>query len=396
MKYKVMIGLMMVLFLTHPVPGQENTPGNVSGKTNFLLGGYGFVNFENEDGSPSNFEPGFNPIFLWKVNDRVFFEGEVEFELEDGGTAAGLEFAQLFYVLNDYITLGGGKFLSPTNNFMERLHPTWINKLPTMPLGLSGHGGVPLLASTQIGFQARGGIDAGSGKFTYTVYVSNGPTLNVAEEAEGDAHGDETPLGKVTQEDGHGDGVTENGTLSFSNTSDNNDNKAIGGRISFIPFPQFEIGYGIESATVGAKNTPFSDVKALTNAVDLSLTRDLGFLKGRIDVRGQYVWLNIDNPNLHPLEFENNSSAGYAQLAYQPVDAESNFLKNIELVARFDRLDLPAEAPLNTDQERISLGLNYWLTPSTVFKVAYESKTLTHEDEEETENMLIGQFSIGF
>jgi hypothetical protein len=252
-----------------------------------------------------------------------------------------------------------------------------------MPLGLSGHGGVPLLASTQIGFQARGGIDAGSGKFTYTVYVSNGPTLNVAEEEEGG-------------EEGHGHGVTEIGTLNFSNTSDNNDNKAVGGRISVIPFAQFEVGFGIESATVGAKDTPFSDIKALTNTIDLALTRDLSFLKGRVDIRGQYVWLNIDNPDQHPLEFENKSNAGYAQLAYQPVDAESNFLKNIELVARFDRLDLPAEAPLNIDQERISLGVNYWVTPSTVFKIAYESRTLTHEDEEETENMFISQFSIGF
>ncbi len=383
MKYVVTICLTMVLFLVHPVWGQQSTPDRDSGKTSFMLSGYGFVNFENEDGAPSNFEPGFNPIFLWKLNDRVFFESEVEFELEDGGTAVGLEYAQLFYVLNDYITLGAGKFLSPANIFMERLHPTWINKLPTMPLGLSGHGGVPLLASTQIGFQARGGIDAGSGKFTYTVYVSNGPTLNVAEEEEGG-------------EEGHGHGVTEIGTLNFSNTSDNNDNKAVGGRISVIPFAQFEVGFGIESATVGAKDTPFSDIKALTNTIDLALTRDLSFLKGRVDIRGQYVWLNIDNPDQHPLEFENKSNAGYAQLAYQPVDAESNFLKNIELVARFDRLDLPAEAPLNIDQERISLGVNYWVTPSTVFKIAYESRTLTHEDEEETENMFIGQFSIGF
>ena len=394
MKRKTIPGLLLLMLILQPLWAQENIPSNVAGRTNFLVSGYGFVNFENEDGSPSNFESGFNPIFLWKLNDRIFFEGEVEFELEDGGTNVGLEYAQMFYVLNDYITVGGGKFMSPTNNFMERLHPTWINKLPTMPLGLSGHGGVPLLASTQIGVQARGGIDAGSGKFTYAVYVSNGPTLNV----------ETTPdtlavLGKNAQEgeeEGHGHGVSANGTLNFSNTSDNNDNKAVGARISFIPFAQLEVGFGIESAAVGAKDTPFSDVKALTNTVDLALTRDLSFLKGRIDLRGQYVWLNIDNPDTHPLEFENKSTAGYAQLAYRPADVESEFLKNIELVARFDRLDLPEAAPLNIDQERVSLGLNYWVAPSTVFKIAYESKTLTHEDEEETENVLIGQFSIGF
>lgn len=396
MKYKVTAVLITAFLIIIPVWGQQ-TASSSSGQTSFLLSGYGFINFENEDGSPSNFESGFAPIFLWKVNDRIFFEGEAEFELEDGGTNVGLEYAQLFYVFNDYITVGGGKFLSPVNNFVERLHPTWINKLPTMPLGLSSHGGVPLLAGTQIGVQARGGVDAGGGKITYSVYLSNGPTLNVAVEDSLDNHG-EGALYKTTDgdegEDGHG--VSANGTLNFSNTNDNNDNKAIGGRISFIPFSQFEIGVGIESATVGSKDTPFSDMKAMTNAVDIALTRDLAFLKGRVDLRGQYIRLKVDNPDAHPLEFDNESNAYYAQFAYQPADVESTFLKNIELVTRFDKLDLPEEAPLNIDIERVSLGLNYWFAPSTVFKIAYESITSIHEDEEETGNMLIGQFSIGF
>jgi hypothetical protein len=393
MKRKTLPGLLLLMFFLQPLWGQENIPSNIAGRTNFLIGGYGFMNFESEEGTPSNFESGFNPIFLWKLNDKVFFEGEVEFELEDGSTAVGLEYAQMFYVLNDYVTIGGGKFMSPINNFMERLHPTWINKLPNMPLGLSGHGGVPLMASTQIGMQARGGIDAGSGVITYAVYVSNGPTLNV--EATPDTL---AALGKVAQEgeeEGHGHGVAENGTLNYNNTSDNNDNKAVGARISFLPFPQVEIGFGIESATVGAKDSPYSNVKALTNAVDFSLTRELGFISGRIDIRGQYVWLDIDNPEVHPLEFENKSNAGYGQIAYQPTGVENEFLRNLELVARYDRLDLPENAPLNVDQKRIAIGLNYWVTPSTVFKAAYERTKLIHE-EEETENMFIGQFSIGF
>ncbi len=378
---------LMVLSAQAAFSQDENAQGNAN-TTQFLLGGYGFVNFENEDGSPSNFESGFNPIFLWKLNDRVFFESEVEFELEDGGTAVALEYAQLFYVLNDYVTFGAGKYLSPINTFVERLHPTWINKLPTMPLGLSGHGGVPLMGGSQIGFQLRGAVNAGSGKVTYNGYVSNGATLNLPEE--------EVPGEEGGEEGGHGHGVGTAGTLNFNNTSDNNDNKAFGGRVAIIPFPQFEIGYGIESAKVGDQDSPYSDVKALTNVVDLGFTRDFGFLKGRIDIRGQYVWLNVDNPDVHPLEFENNSNAGYGQIAFQPYNLENPFLKNVEFVARFDRLDLPAGAPLNIDQERVSLGLNYWLAPSTVFKIAYENKTLMHEDEDETENVVIAQFSIGF
>ncbi|RMF60225.1 MAG: hypothetical protein D6748_04595, partial [Calditrichaeota bacterium] len=185
-------------------------------------------------------------------------------------------------------------------------------------------------------------------------------------------------------------------TLNFNNTSDNNDNKAIGGRLAFFLLPQLEIGVGLETATVGSNETPYSNVKALNNTVDVAFTHDVNALKGKVDLRGQYVRLEVDNPDIHPLEFENVSSAVYAQLAFQPSKVENSFFKNLEIVGRFDQLDLPAEAPLNVDQDRISVGLNYWFAPSAVFKVAFESIKSKHEDEEETETKIISQFSIGF
>ncbi|HEB78832.1 MAG TPA: hypothetical protein ENI90_09945 [Methylothermaceae bacterium] len=100
------------------------------GERKFLITGYGFAGFTNGKHSDSSFNAGLNPIFLWRLRDDIFFEGEAELELEDGETNISLEFAQLSYFLNDYVTLGAGKFLNPTNYFMERLHPAWINKLP--------------------------------------------------------------------------------------------------------------------------------------------------------------------------------------------------------------------------------------------------------------------------
>ncbi len=77
-------------------------------------------------------------MFLFQFMDRVLFEVELEFELTGGVTETGLEYAQLDFLLNDNITLTGGKFLVPFGVFGERLHPTWINKFPTSP-PLYGH-----------------------------------------------------------------------------------------------------------------------------------------------------------------------------------------------------------------------------------------------------------------
>ncbi|HEX9729666.1 MAG TPA: hypothetical protein VGA37_14275 [Gemmatimonadales bacterium] len=65
--------------------------------------------------------------------DRILFEAEFEFELTEGVTETGLEYAQLDFLLTDHLTLVGGKFLVPFGVFGERLHPIWINKFPTAP-----------------------------------------------------------------------------------------------------------------------------------------------------------------------------------------------------------------------------------------------------------------------
>ena len=85
-------------------------------------------------------------------------------------------------------------------------------------------------------------MDAGGGKITYSVYLSNGPTLNVAVEDSLDNHG-EGALYKTTDgdegEDGHG--VSANGTLNFSNTNDNNDNNNSIKNLQQIMHPQYHL-----------------------------------------------------------------------------------------------------------------------------------------------------------
>lgn len=97
------------------------------GTTKFHIAGFGVGRFEARNGSLSDFAATFNPIFLWELSPKLLFEGRLEIEASGSGANLQLEYAQLSYLLNDYITLGAGIFLSPSNVFVERFEALWIN-----------------------------------------------------------------------------------------------------------------------------------------------------------------------------------------------------------------------------------------------------------------------------
>lgn len=340
-----------------------------------LITGYAFAGYTDRQGEKGTFDAGFNPIFLWKYSDRIFFEGELELEFDGSETEVDLEYANISYIANDYLTLKAGKFLAPFGTFAERLHPAWINKLPDFPLPF-GHDGIAPM--TEIGLQVSGGAPLGPTKFNYAVYVSNGPRLNTG-----------------------ADEPDEAGMLHFDNNIDINNNKAVGTRIGFLPIPQLEVGYSFQYARVS------EDVKAgaFLHGLDLGYVRDSQWLRGVIDLRAQWVWSLVDDVTYDedgsigfgPLTFDNNRNGGYVQLAYRPSKVNNACLKNLEGVVRWDMLDLPSGAPMNEDEERWTLGLNYWLTPSVVFKAAYQfgERKMPGESAEDVNAFLL-QAAMGF
>ncbi|WP_197686312.1 hypothetical protein [Salegentibacter salegens] len=98
-----------------------------------MIRGYGHtgLNFMSAEGEKESSYVGsaFAPIFLFKHSDRLMFEAELEFVLENNELEVGLEYADVMYVLNKNMTVRAGKFLLPFGTFMERFHPAWINKL---------------------------------------------------------------------------------------------------------------------------------------------------------------------------------------------------------------------------------------------------------------------------
>lgn len=320
-----------------------------SGTTKFLLAGYGFAGFEKLPGESGKFTAGFSPILLWKLSDRLFFESELEIELGPDETEIELEYADLTYLLNDYMTVKAGKFLTPFGTFGDRYHPAWINKLPDQPLAV-GEGGIVPFA--QMGVQLSGGFTLGPTKMNYALYAVNGPRLNT------DA-GDLDELGK----------------LEFVNFTDTN-SRSYGGRIGFLPIPELELGYSFQSVT--------GPVNALLQAIDLTYVREFVPLYGTVTLLGEWTWSDAGNFSFQPemedgesakpqtITFANRRSGGYAQLSYRPTRAKSDVLKKFELVSRYDRLSVPAAVRPGNDPERFTIGLNYWLGPSTVVKMAYQ------------------------
>ena len=332
-------------------------------KTQFMVRGYAHtgLNFMNTEGVKESSYVGsaFAPIFLFKHSDRLMFEAELEFGLEGNELEIGLEYADVMYVLNKNMTVRAGKFLLPFGTFMERLHPAWINRLPTRPLGF-GHDGIA--PASGIGVELRGAFDLGGPSLNYSVYSTNGPRLK-----DGSAEPEEA------------------GMLMFKNYEDNNNSKAFGGRIGLLPFADSstEIGFSTYSTSkVGARDSNYENVAAFLYAIDFAFIKQIPALGGFIDIKGQYNNSDIDDATYTEVHedgdeeeytFDNKSNSFYTQLSYRPTMAGSDFLKKLEFVGRYSTLNTPEGAEWEEQSKQYAFGLNYWLTWRSVIKVAYQT-----------------------
>ena len=220
---------------TPPPDAEPITPGH-----SFLVTGYGSVGFRvvrAADTTPNDFLAEVSPILLFQASDRMLFEAELEFELEEGVTETNLEYAQAIYSLTNNLKVGAGKLLLPFNTFTERHHPSWINKFVSPPPIYGGHGGAgpadPLLpVLTDVGAQLRANFDVGEYGFVSAAgYVTQGPRLEAASDEEehptADAH-DELPE-----------------VIVGRNFEDNNRNKLVGGRVGVGVAPYVEVNFSV-------------------------------------------------------------------------------------------------------------------------------------------------------
>jgi hypothetical protein len=157
-----------------------------------LTGTAGYFNFVTA--GQNQVDAQINPVLLLPFGDRWLVESRAEFEgafqRPDGGGSYGgmvsknLDYAQIDYIANPYLTVTVGRFLTPFGIFNERLYPIWIRSLQQDPLIL------PLSAESSDGMMLRGGfpVDA-KANLNYAAYVSAVSTGHSNLEADRDAGG---------------------------------------------------------------------------------------------------------------------------------------------------------------------------------------------------------------
>ena len=350
-------------------------PGEMSGTTLWMIVGDASAGFISPDDADSTFTVDFSPLFLWQLQERLFLEAGVDFSLsndpngDNAETNVDLGPADISYLLNDYVAIVGGQFPVPFGMYHTHLDPPWINKFPDDPLPFGDNGISPDLG---LGVMATGAFPVGPTKFNYGVYVANGPVVLTS------------------------DSDTA-GSLSFEDWNDVNNNKSVGGRIGFLPIPSLEIGYSIQCARVNPDG--FHEVNALLQALDLNFVRDFAPLQGRVTVRSEWVWSNVDKATYLPQpplglgrRFDNDRNGGYVELAYRPSMLESKILRKLEFAVRYDILRASGQAPGGGTEHRWAVGLDYWINPNAVIKTAY---VIDDKESGPDQNVVMVQVGIG-
>ena len=144
-----------------PVPILSGSIGTFS----FVTGGQNVINTQ------------INPVLLVPLGDRWLIESRAEFEGEfqrppGGGPYGGpvdkhVDYAQVDYIANPYLTVTVGRFLTPFGIFNERLYPVWIRSLQPDPLIL------PIRTASSDGGMFRGGFAVNPrANVNYALYVS--------------------------------------------------------------------------------------------------------------------------------------------------------------------------------------------------------------------------------
>jgi hypothetical protein len=311
----------------------------------------------------------FAPIFLYRAGDNILFEAGFDTTIQNNApnssgysTSFDLSFAQLDYVVNDYVTLAVGDLLLPLGTYSQR-GAGWLNKIPDDPLAVDA-----LLPGSGVGAELLGAIPVGdAGKFiNYSVYGVNGPSS-----ADGTGNAGALDLGGNV------------GLRSDDVVANLHDDPSGGARLGlFMPFkPHYDLELGIS----GQSGEWDNGGTHLWSAGVLDAALHLG---ANFEAKGEYIISRYGSDDLGQI----NQHGWYMQAGYKlaGLNFELPAINNLELVGRYDSL----HDGLGTSTQRYTVGYVYYFTSTLLFEGDYEF--LHSTDTTQPSNQLIFQLSLGF
>ncbi|AKU91087.1 hypothetical protein [Vulgatibacter incomptus] len=229
------------------------------------IGGYGEHDFVVPQQGTTTFVAHRYVVFIYsRISERISTATEVEFEFagsplkRDGVLSFGevlLEFSVVDVMLTDWMTFRAGVILVPFGAYNLR-HDAPAQELPERPIAYTTV--VPTTwFESGAGFLGQFGLGEHS-RLTYEIYAINGLDAKIL--------------------DGQGFRAARG-----SNLEDNNNDKAIVGRVAYSPWLGLELGF---SGYTGAYDR-------INNRVNM-VNGDMFWRLGSLDLHGEAVWAFID------------------------------------------------------------------------------------------------------
>ncbi len=305
------------------------------------LAGFADVGYTDAKSTPGTFKAGgFSPIIHYQFNESVMLETELEFSIDEAGKSeAELGYMTIDVFLGDYAALVVGKFLSPLGQFRQNVHPSWINKMASAPVGFGHDQAAP---NADVGAMVRGGFPMSGIYANYAVYLGNGPTLE-ANDAGTEIEMVETP------------GLNKDG-----------DGKKTGGGRFGLYFPNQRLDVGVSAATGKVSIRSGSSAAGWTYDDSRSydvLGADFTWHLNQLDFRGEYIKQEYGSQATSAVSDSGAWEAWYVQAAYGFGEAKW------EAVVRYSEYDTPDDA---LDKKQSMVGVNYLFASNVIGKVGYE------------------------
>jgi len=351
---------------TEPLPRVPLDEGTVN--HNFSILGDAEFQYAQASGQHGAFLlADFAPIFLYRGGDKVLFEAGFDFGLQNNApgspgasTTINLSFAQLDYLVNDYVTLVAGDMLLPLGTYSERT-AGWLNKIPDDPLPRD------LLPGAGVGVQLRGAVPLGQqGKLlNYSVWGVNGPSS-----ADGTANAGSLDLGGNV------------GIRSDNAVANLHGHPSGGGRVGF--FTPFKPHYDLEVGLSGQSGEWDDAGQHLWSAAVIDASLHLG---SSLELKGEYIHSWYGSQDFGQVRPEGWWVQGGYKVAGLNLDLP--FINNVELINRYDSI----HDGMGIQTRRYTVGFIYYLSNTLLFEADYE---FLHSNDPGQLDQLLLQLSYWF